>query len=228
MRPFEPFFRNAHLATVAGNFWTRPELESRWPVTDVFYEPEPGVRVLVRMQSPAADVQPCGEVILVHGLEGSSESGYARSMAAAALEAGFAVHRLNMRGCGASPWNAQANYHSGQTGDSTPDGARTQQENIRPSAVRDRIFARRKHGSKTCGRTGAENGPELFEGICAVSAPDRSGREQPPNFRGRTNFFYRKAEIFERSAERARAETPFAWLLTCYLLEPLAAGPYDL
>lgn len=118
MRPFEPLFRNAHLATVAGNFWKRPELESRWPVTDVFYEPEPGVRTLVRMQHPSSDgPPPCGEVILVHGLEGSSESGYLLSMAAAALDAGFVVHRLNMRGCGASPWHRQANYHSGQTGD---------------------------------------------------------------------------------------------------------------
>ena len=113
MRPFKPLFRNADLATIAGNFWQRPELESRWPVQDAYYEPEPGVRVLVRVQEPHAAVAPRAEVILAHGLEGSSESGYARSMAAAALEAGFVVHRYNMRGCGDSPWHAKANYHSG-------------------------------------------------------------------------------------------------------------------
>ena len=48
MRPFEPLFKNPHLATIAGNFWSRPESESRWPVSDVFYEPEPGVKLLVR------------------------------------------------------------------------------------------------------------------------------------------------------------------------------------
>ena len=69
---------------------------------------------MVRAQSPE---RPRGELILVHGLEGSSESGYARSMAAAALAAGFATHRYNMRGCGGSPWHPKANYHSGQTGD---------------------------------------------------------------------------------------------------------------
>jgi len=50
-RPFRPLFRNAHLATIAGNFWKRPELD-HWPTTDVHYEPEPGVRVLVRVHRP--------------------------------------------------------------------------------------------------------------------------------------------------------------------------------
>jgi predicted alpha/beta-fold hydrolase len=112
--PFHPLFRSGHLATLAANFWSRPETEQRWPVENVYYEPEPGVKILVRTQAPE---NPIGELILVHGLEGSSESGYARSMAAAALAAGFRTHRYNMRGCGGSPWHPRANYHSGQTGD---------------------------------------------------------------------------------------------------------------
>lgn len=115
MRPFEPLFKNPHLATIAGNFWPRPRSELRWPVENVLYEPEPGVKVLVYQQHPGG--HPRGELILVHGLEGSGRSGYARSMAAAALEAGYITHRYNMRGCGDSPWHPLANYHSGQTGD---------------------------------------------------------------------------------------------------------------
>ena len=115
MRPFEPLFKNSHVATIAGNFWRRPHSELRWPVEDVFYEPEPGVQILVHQQHPGA--HPRGELILIHGLEGSGHSGYARSMAAAALEAGYITHRYNMRGCGDSPWHPKANYHSGQTGD---------------------------------------------------------------------------------------------------------------
>jgi hypothetical protein len=57
LRPFHPLFKNSHLATIAGNFWSRPESELRWPVEDVLYEPEPGVQLLVRMQSPE---QPIG------------------------------------------------------------------------------------------------------------------------------------------------------------------------
>jgi predicted alpha/beta-fold hydrolase len=69
----------------------------------------------VHAQAPAGT--PRGEVILVHGLEGSSDSGYARSMAHAALERGWATHRFNMRGCGGTEALSRMSYHAGQTGD---------------------------------------------------------------------------------------------------------------
>jgi hypothetical protein len=54
---------------------------------------------------------------MVHGLEGSSEAGYERSMAWSALERGFAVHRFNMRSCGGTDHLAPTAYHAGQTSD---------------------------------------------------------------------------------------------------------------
>src|SRR5258708_2050263 len=55
---------------------------------------------------------------MVHGLEGSSAAGYARSLAQAALEAGYAVHRYNMRSCGGTEhFSGTTLYHSGQTSD---------------------------------------------------------------------------------------------------------------
>jgi len=127
--PFDPLFRNGHLATLVGNFWSRPISESRWPVRDTHYEPEPGVQVLVREQTPE---QARADLILVHGLEGTSESGYMRSMAHAALSAGFATHRYNMRGCGGSPWSLKANYHSGQTEDLLFIAKHLRRTNLRP------------------------------------------------------------------------------------------------
>ena len=115
MRPFDPLFRNPHLATIAGNFWKRPESETRWPVESVIYQTEPAVKVLVHAQKPSAE--PRGEIVLVHGLEGSSDAGYARSLACAALERGWAAHRFNMRGCGGTEALAISGYHAGQTGD---------------------------------------------------------------------------------------------------------------
>ena len=84
MRPFVPLFRNPHLATIAGNYWRRRLDEQRFPVESKLYETEPGVEVLVHSQRPA--LEPVAEVILIHGLEGSSGAGYARSLAQAALE----------------------------------------------------------------------------------------------------------------------------------------------
>jgi len=88
----------------------------RFPVEARFYETEPGVQVLVHSQRPAG--KPAAEIILVHGLEGSSDAGYARSLAHAALKAGFAAHRFNMRSCaGTEHLSGKALYHSGQTSD---------------------------------------------------------------------------------------------------------------
>ncbi len=115
MRPFEPFFKNPHLATIAGNFWFRPKVDQRWPVENVLYQTEPDVQVLVHSQRP--DSPPRGEAILVHGLEGSSAAGYARSMSHALLEAGYTTHRFNMRSCGGTEHLSLTNYHSGQTSD---------------------------------------------------------------------------------------------------------------
>ena len=116
MRPFVPFFRNPHLLTIAGNYWRRELNEQRFPVQAKLYETEPGVQVLVHSQAPAAE--PIAQLILVHGLEGSSSAGYARSLAQAALEAGCATHRLNMRSCGGTEHlSGRTLYHSGQTSD---------------------------------------------------------------------------------------------------------------
>jgi predicted alpha/beta-fold hydrolase len=81
-----------------------------------FYETEPGVQVLVHSQTP--ELEPIAHLILVHGLEGSSAAGYARSLARAALEAGCATHRFNMRSCGGTEHlSGRTLYHSGQTSD---------------------------------------------------------------------------------------------------------------
>ena len=116
MRPFVPFFRNPHLLTIAGNYWRRNLDEQRFPVETKLYDTEPGVQVLVHSQAPAGD--PVAQLVLVHGLEGSSAAGYARSLAQAALQAGCATHRFNMRSCGGTEHlSGRSLYHSGQTSD---------------------------------------------------------------------------------------------------------------
>jgi uncharacterized protein len=116
LRPFDPLFRNPHLLTIAGNFWRRELDVERFPVEARLFPTEPGVQVLLHSQRPAGE--PIGELITVHGLEGSSEAGYARSLAQAALQAGWAVHRYNMRSCGGTEHlSGRTLYHSGQTGD---------------------------------------------------------------------------------------------------------------
>ena len=88
----------------------------RFPVEARLFATEPGVQVLVHSQQPAD--KPTAEIIMVHGLEGSSDAGYARSLAQAALKIGFATHRFNMRSCaGTEHLSGRTLYHSGQTSD---------------------------------------------------------------------------------------------------------------
>ncbi len=168
LQPFVPLFSNPHLATMAGNFWCRNLDEIRFPVRERFFLTEPDVQVLVHSQQPEG--LPKAELILVHGLEGSSQAGYARSLTQAALEAGYAVHRFNMRSCGGTEAVCgRTLYHSGQTSDVLAVARQLVQEG-----------ARRVHlagfslGGNVVLKLGGELGDdarELIAGICAVSTP---------------------------------------------------------
>ena len=112
---FDPLFRNPHWQAVAGHLWKRDGGESRFPVERRLFQTEPNVQVLVASQRPAGPV--AGEIVMVHGLEGSGEAGYMRSLSAAALGAGFAAHRFHMRTCGGTERLCHTLYHAGLTSD---------------------------------------------------------------------------------------------------------------
>jgi predicted alpha/beta-fold hydrolase len=167
LRPFDPLFRNPHLATIAGNFWSRPEVEKRWPVQTVLYQTEPEVQVLVHAQKPSGEVR--AEVVMIHGLEGSSLAGYARSLSFAALERGYATHRFNMRGCGDSEHLAISSYHAGQTCDLLA----VVRERRKASGAPVFLVGFSLGGNvalKLAGECG-EEARGLLAGVCAVSPP---------------------------------------------------------
>jgi predicted alpha/beta-fold hydrolase len=113
--PFDPLFRNPHLQTIAAHYWRRPDDSARFPIESRLYRTEPDVQVLVQSQYPEG--APAGAIVMVHGLEGSGEAGYIRSLSSAALHAGFAAHRFHMRTCGGTEPHCQTLYHAGLTSD---------------------------------------------------------------------------------------------------------------
>jgi predicted alpha/beta-fold hydrolase len=167
LQPFVPLFSNPHLLTVAGNFWPRPLDERRFPVEVRLYRTEPDVQILAHEQRPGAD--PAGDIVLVHGLEGSSCAGYMKSMAQAALEAGFATHRLNLRSCGGTEALCPTAYHSGLTSDLLV----VVRELVRAGGRPVYAVGFSLGGNivlKLAGELGEDARP-LIAGVCAISTP---------------------------------------------------------
>ena len=122
--PFEPrrWLNNGHLQTIAGNFLPR---HNSLPA---------GEKVLVEVAPATAD-EPASQVlclchwqpeevraarltaILLHGLEGSSDSQYVVGNANKMWRAGMNVVRMNMRNCGGTETLSPTLYHSGLSAD---------------------------------------------------------------------------------------------------------------
>ncbi len=115
-RPFTPrrWLRGGHLQTVASFLIARrfhlPAPEER------LIEVEPGVQVLCHCHWQADRARSL-TVIIVHGLEGSSESQYMLGVTEKALAAGMNVIRYNQRNCGGTDALAPVLYHSGLSND---------------------------------------------------------------------------------------------------------------
>ena len=103
-----------HRQTLASFFLTRrialPPAEAR------FIEVESGVRVLAHCHWQS-DRQNALTVIIVHGLEGSSDSSYMLGIAAKGFARGMNVIRMNQRDCGVAEALAPTLYHSGRSQD---------------------------------------------------------------------------------------------------------------
>ena len=109
---------NAHLQTIVGNFLPRPAFRLVADAETVEVDPANGSRVLCHCHwQPQAERTLRLTVLLVHGLEGSSDSRYMQGIAARAWEAGCNVIRMNMRTCGGTETLTPTLYHSGLSGD---------------------------------------------------------------------------------------------------------------
>ncbi len=112
--------RGGHAQTLLGNYWRRPELAVTPVAEPVLVDGSDGSRVLCHCHWQRAAGVVCRDrlaVVLVHGLEGSSESGYIRGITGLAWRAGCSVIRMNMRNCGGTEAWTPTLYHSGLSGD---------------------------------------------------------------------------------------------------------------
>jgi len=115
--PYTPLPRWAggHKMTVYA--WARKRRFPMLPAPEArYFDVAPDARVLAHCHWQA-DRRSHPTVLLLHGLEGSSEAHYIAGMADKAWARGFNVVRLNQRNCGGTEHLSRGLYHSGLTAD---------------------------------------------------------------------------------------------------------------
>lgn len=113
--PFRPvnWLPGRHLQTIVPSLWPAPRVAG-----DAEHRIVPvarGSSVRLDVNRPAAD--PSATLLLVHGMCGSSESGYMRRTARLGLESGWVTARMNLRNCGGTERLASTLYNAGQSDD---------------------------------------------------------------------------------------------------------------
>jgi predicted alpha/beta-fold hydrolase len=170
MRVFKPLFRNPHILTVLGNFWPREYDTSRFPMKSGLIRTDADTQVLVQTQYPAGPA--IGEVVLLHGLEGSGEAGYIKSMAWCALNAGFIAHRFHMRTCGGTAGLCKTLYHAGLTSDLRVflEGLHRDARGL-PVSLPVCLIGFSLGGNVALKLAGELGETELIQAICSISTP---------------------------------------------------------
>ncbi len=114
--PFRPrrALRGGHVQTVVGNFL--PRRNHLPPPEDRLFHVEPEVQVLCHCHWQP-NRSSAMTLVIVHGLEGSSESGYVIGTGSKAWCAGMNVVRMNMRNCGNTEALGPTLYNSSMSDD---------------------------------------------------------------------------------------------------------------
>jgi uncharacterized protein len=199
-KPFRPHprFASGHAQTLYAALASRREefnptvrRESR------LFEVEQGVRVRLACHWQERPRR-APTIIIIHGLEGSSDSHYVRGTAAKALAAGFNAVGFNMRNCGGTEHLTPTLYHSGLTGDihRVLVGLSEQDE---LSEIHLAGFSMSGNMVlKLAGEYGAD-APAALKGVAAVS-PSIELQACASQIERRANWLYRQA--FMRSLRR--------------------------
>jgi len=148
--------------------WGRPRHFPRLPApVPRYFDISADVRVLAHCHWQSRPWEH-PTLIVLHGLEGSSDAHYMRGLADKAVRAGFNAVRLNQRNCGGTEHLSAGLYHSGLT----QDPATVIRELVDVDGLRAIAVAGYSLGGnlalKLAGDYGA-NAPHELRVICAVS-----------------------------------------------------------
>ena len=160
-----PLLKNGHAMTIVSAFLPRrfdlPPAESR------LFQVDPESRLLAQCHWQPGKPKHSPVIVIVHGLEGSSDSNYARGIAEKAYRLGFHVVRMNQRNCGGTESLSPTLYNSGMSSD-----YRAVFEQLTSGDGFEQIFfVGYSMGGNLVTKLAGEFGhavPQAFRGVCSV------------------------------------------------------------
>lgn len=199
---FEPhrLLKNGHAMTIAAAFVRRrfdlPPAEER------LFQVDPESRILGCCHWQPGKRRDVPVIVIVHGLEGSSESNYVCGIAEKAFQAGFHAVRLNQRNCGGTEALTPTLYNSGMSGD-----YRAVLEELSIQDGFEQIFfAGYSMGGNLVTKMAGEYGdaaPRALLGVCGV-CPAMDLGACADALERRDNFFYQRHFVKSLMARYAR------------------------
>jgi len=165
--PFEPhaLLKNGHAMTIVSAFVPRrfdiPPAEVR------LFQVDLESRLLAHCHWQPGKPKKAPVVVIVHGLEGSSDSNYVRGIAEKAFHRGFHVLRMNQRNCGGTEALTPTLYNSGMSADYKA----VFEELSNAGGFEQIFFAGYSMGGNLVTKMAGEFGaavPKALRGVCAV------------------------------------------------------------
>lgn len=197
-----PLLKNGHIMTVASAFWRRTFTLS--PPDDRLFQVDPDSRILGHCHWQQRRDKSAPLLVLVHGLEGSSDSNYMRGIAEKAWNRGFHVIRLNQRNCGGTELLTPTLYNSGMSSD-----YRAVLEELSGDGFTNIFFAGYSMGGNLVTKMAGELGdaaPPALRGIAAV-CPALNLAACADALERRDNYFYQRhfvSGLLARYAKKAK------------------------
>ena len=205
--PFEahPLLTNGHAMTIAAAFVPRrfdiPPAEAR------LFQVDAESQLLGHCHWQPGKRKDVPVLVIVHGLEGSSDSNYVRGIAEKAFHRGFHVVRLNQRNCGGTEALTPTLYNSGMSAD-----YRAAFEELSNAGGFEQIFfVGYSMGGNLVTKMAGEYGaavPKALRGVCAV-CPALNLAACADALERLDNFFYQRHFVTGLMSRYARKQKMF-------------------
>ena len=191
--------------TIGSAFWPRhfqlPKAEQR------LFRVDPWSQLLAHCHWQPGKAKNVPVVIIVHGLEGSSDSNYMKGIAEKAFARGFHAIRMNQRNCGGSEKLTPTLYNSGMSNDYRA----VLEELAMVDGFEQIFFVGYSMGGnlvlKMVGELG-DSAPAALRGICAV-CPALDLAACADALERKDNFFYQRHFVNNLMARYAKKQKLF-------------------